>query len=79
MKSAHVEIIFCDPAPYQRFPFRAEFEVASDEQIGEYMRGLAEAEGLKNYQVVIDGEVYIKRRVYLDESGEWTLTRALKS
>lgn len=58
MKSAHVEIIFCDPAPYQRFPFRAEFEVASDEQIGEYMIGLARAEGLKNFQVVIDGKVY---------------------
>ena len=55
---AYVEILG-DSGSYNQFPFKGEFHISSIEQIKSYMKGLAEAEGLKSYQVVIDGEVYL--------------------
>jgi len=59
MKSAHVKILG-DPGPYIETPFRGEFNQSSISQIKEYLRSWAQAEGLKNYEVVIDGEVYVR-------------------
>jgi len=57
---AYVEILG-DPGKYNQFPFKGEFHIASISQIKSSMIGLAEADWLENYQVVIDGEVYARK------------------